>query len=161
LVGLRLRDRDAIVTDDKMIFRVYGHSHPPEAYICDPEYAPASIYKSRDSRAYRAKGNQVYYKFYSDEGLRFVQQKYPQHTVWYKPLKKRLVGVKKEQIIETRQPEKTFQSLLEKHSTDTLLNALRTLFHLLQQRSSLVKTSFGVFGSLLHDFYHPSFQTLT
>jgi len=143
-----------------MIFRVYGYSHPLGAYICDPEYAPANIYKSKDRKAYRAKGKQVYYKFYADEGLRFVQQKYPQYMVWYEPLQRSLAGVKKEQIMETRQPDNIFQSLLSKQPTDTLLQALHALFNLLQQRSSLAKTNFGVFGSLLHNFYNPKFSDL-
>jgi len=160
LTSLRLRDRDAIITDTKMIFRVYGYSHPPGAYICDPEYTPVNIYRSKDPRAYRAKGNQVYYKFYTDEGLCFVQQKYPQHMIWYKPLQRSLIGVKKEQVIETRHANKTLQSLLKKKSTDILLQALQTLFSQLLQRLSLSTSDFGVFGSLLHNFYHPKFSDL-
>jgi len=157
---LELRDRDVIKTRDKIIFRVYGYSHPSDGYICDPEYAPANIYKSNDSKAYRAKGKRVYYKFYADEGLLFVQQKYPQHLVWYPPLQRSLVGVKQEQIAETRQPDKTLQTLLKKQPADTLLSALHALFNILQQRVNISKTNFGVFGSLLHDFYHPLFSDL-
>lgn len=160
MADLRLRDRDAIITDDEMIFRVYGYSHPREAYICDPEYASANIYKSKDPRAYRAKGKKVHYKFYEDEGLRFVQQKCPQYMVWYEPLQMSLVGVKKAQIVEARQPDKFFQSLLLKPSEDALLQALHALFDLLQQRSSLSGTDFGAFGSLLHNFYHPRFSDI-
>ena len=41
---LKLRDRDAILTRDDLIFRVYGYIHPSGAYICDPEYAsPKSL----------------------------------------------------------------------------------------------------------------------
>jgi len=160
LTNLGLRDRDSLVTSNKMIFRVYGYSHPSDAYICDPEYAPANIYKSKDRRAYRAKGKQVYYKFYSDEGLRFVQRKYPGYMFWYKPLQRSLVGVKKEQIMEIRKPDKILQSLLKKQPTDTLLQALHTLLSLLEQRSGLSKVDFGVFGSLLHNFYHPMFSDL-
>ena len=160
MTSLRLRDRDAVITDNKMIFRVYGYTHPPKAYICDPEYAPANMYKSKEYRAYRAKGRQVYYKFYTDEGLRFIQQKYPEYMVWHKPLQRNLVGVKQEQITESRQPDATLQTLIEKQPTDALLQALGTLLNLLQQRSSLSTVDFGVFGSLLHNFYHPEFSDL-
>jgi predicted nucleotidyltransferase len=160
LASLRLRDRDAIVAENNMIFRVYGYSHPPNGYICDPEYAPADIYKSREPRAYRAKGKEVYFKFFSDESLKFVQQNYPQYMVFYEPLHRNLVGVKEEQIIETRQTDIGLQSLLEKQPKDTLLEALHELFHLLLQRSSLSKARFGVFGSLLHSFYHPLFSDI-
>lgn len=160
MISLRLRDRDAIITSDNIIFRVYGYSHPPQAYICDPEYAPASTYRSKDSRAYRASGERVYYKFYADEGLRFVQRKYPQCMVWYQPLQKKLVGVKKGHIVETIQPEKKLQYLSKKQPADTLLQALHELLNLIQERSKLSKPSFGVFGSLLHNLYHPAFSDL-
>jgi len=160
LASFKLRDRDAVVTSEGLIFRVYGCSHPPEAYVCDPEYAPANVYRSENPRAYRARGDRVDYKFYADEGLRFVQQKYPQHMVWHSPLQRFLVGVKKEQIVETRQPDKVLQSLFERQPKDTLLQALHALLNLLQQRSVLSNADFGVFGSLLHDFYHPAFSDL-
>lgn len=157
---LKLRDRDAIVTQDKMIFRVYGYTHPRRAYICDPEYASATIYESKDPRAFRTNGKQVYYKFFADGGLLFSLKKYPQYTVWYAPLHKNLVGVRKTQIVEARKPDKTFQSLLLKSPEDQLLQALHTLFEHVQHRSSLSKKDFGVFGSLLHNFYHPEFSDI-
>jgi len=160
LTSLKLRDRDAIITDDKFIFRVYGYSHPPEAYVCDVEYAPASVFKSEDPRAFRQKGKQIYYKFYSDQGLRFVREKCPQYTVWYAPLKTRLVGLRLNQITEIRKPDKTFQKLLEKQPCDNLLQALQTLSNFILERAGLSETDFGVFGSLLHGFYHPQFSDL-
>ena len=93
MADLRLRDRDAIVTLEGLIFRVYGYSHPPKAFICDPEYAPSNSYKAKDPRACRAKGRKVYYKFYGDEGLQFVKRNYPKYTVWHEPLGQKLVGV--------------------------------------------------------------------
>lgn len=156
----RLRDRDAILTQDKMIFRVYGYTHPPKAYICDPEYAAATIYESKDPRAFRTNGKQVYHKFFADGGLLFALKKYPQYTVWYAPLHKNLVGVRRTQIVEARKPDKTFQSLLLKSPEDQLLQALRALFDHMRQRSSLSKKDFGVFGSLLHNFYHPKFSDI-
>lgn len=143
-----------------MIFRVYGYAHPPGAYICDPEYAPADVYKSKDPRAYRAKGKQVYYKFYTDEGLQFVQHSYPQYMIRYKPLQDNLVGVKEGQIKEARQPDKTLQSLLQRRPSDNLQKALRSLYEQVHQRTNLSETDFGIFGSLLHNFYHPSFSDL-
>jgi len=157
---LKLRDRDAIVTQDKMIFRVYGYTHPRRAYICDPEYAPATIHESADPRAFRTNGKQVYYKFFGDEGLLFALKKYPQYTVWYAPLHKNLVGVRRTQIVKARKPDKAFQSLLLKSPEDQLLQALHALFDHIRRRSSLSKKDFGVFGSLLHNFYHPEFSDI-
>jgi len=143
-----------------VIFRVYGYTHPRGAYICDPEYAPAGIFKSKDPKAYRAKGKQIHYKFYTDEGLQFVKQNYPEYTIRYEPLQASLVGVKEELIKETRQPDKALQSMLRKQPADNLLKALIALYEQLHQRTNLSKTDLGVFGSLLHNFYHPRFSDL-
>ena len=158
--SLRLRDRDAIITEDNLIFRVYGYFHPPSAYVCDVEYAPALVYKSTVPRAFRAKGKQVYYKFYADEGLRFVQQNYSQHTVLYEPLQQRLVGVQQALVKRTRKPNERFQRLIKEQPEDALLHALHRVFSLITTRSELSEKDFGVFGSLLHGFYHPNFSDL-
>jgi predicted nucleotidyltransferase len=158
--SLRLRDRDAIITKNNLIFRVYGYFHPPGAHVCDVEYAPAAVYKSMDPRALRAKGKHVYYKFYADGGLRFVQQNYPQYTVSYEPLQQRLVGVRQELIRRTGKPREGFKRLMEKPPKDALLKALHKVFSLITTRSMLQRKDFGVFGSLLHSFYHPNFSDL-
>lgn len=158
--SLRLRDRDAIITENGIIFRVYGYFHPLSAYVCDVEYAPATVYKSTVPRAFRAKGKQVYYKFYADGGLRFVQQNYPQYTVLYEPLQQRLVGVRQALVKRMRKPEERFQRLIKKQPKDALLHALRRVFSLITARSELSEKDFGVFGSLLHGFYHPNFSDL-
>jgi len=160
LASFKLRDRDAILTREGLIFRVYSYAHPPEAYVCDVEYAPASIFKSKDTRAIREKENQIYYKFYSDQGLQFVREKYPQYKVWHAPLQTHFVGVHLNQINEIRRPNKTFQRMLEKQPRDSLLQALQTLSRMVLKRSGLSKEDFGVFGSLLHGFYHPQFSDL-
>lgn len=158
----RLRDRDAIITEENIIFRVYGYMHPPNAYICDPEYAPESIFVSSQARALRRGLGQrgVFYKFYSDEGLRFIQRNYPDYTVPYPPLQKSLVGVKREDIRETREPPRKFQQLIRSEPKDLLIEEMQTLFSILQARTTLAVGDFGVFGSLLHGFYHPEFSDL-
>ena len=92
--SLKLRDRDAIETSEGLIFRVFGYSHPPDAYICDAEYASANIFKSTDPRAPRTGRNQLYYKFYNDEGMKLVAKKYPQYLIFHEMLGLKLVGVK-------------------------------------------------------------------
>ena len=92
---LKLRDRDAIITREGIIFRVYGYFHPPEGYVCDVEYAPEKIYRSKDPRAPRRLGSKTFYKFYADEGLKFVMENFPEYTLFYRPLQKKLVGVRK------------------------------------------------------------------
>lgn len=157
---VKLRDRDAILTKTGLIFRVYGYSHPSKTYICDPEYAPANMYMSNNPKALRVKGKQIYYKFYADEGLQFVREYYPQYTIWYAPLQTRLVGIRQNQIVETRNPEEAFKRLSEKPAKDDLIQTLHTLSSLIVDKSGLSKNDFGVFGSLLHGFYHPQYSDL-
>ena len=92
--NLKLRDRDAIETAEGLIFRVFGYSHPSNAYICDAEYASAKIFQSKDPRAPRTGKGQLYYKFYNDEGMKLVAKKYPQYMVFHEMLGLNLVGVK-------------------------------------------------------------------
>jgi len=160
LQPLRLRDRDAIITEEGIIFRVYGYFHPPDAYVCDPEYAPAEIFKSKNPKALRARGKQVYYKFYFDEGLRFVHIKYPKYRIFYQPLQEKLVGVNQKQIWKTRKPNEAFQQLTRKAPNDPLHKALLALSNHITSRSGLPTRCFGVFGSLLHGFYHPKLSDL-
>ena len=157
-----LRDRDAIITKENIIFRVYGYMHPPDGFICDSEYAPESIYKSTQTRSLRESPSQrrAYYKFYSDEGLRFIRQNYPKYTVYYSPLDAQLVGVKQEDIEETRDPQSRFQQLVQNPPKDMLMEEMQSLHDSLKARATLAINDFGVFGSLLHGFYHPQYSDL-
>ncbi len=159
MAHVKLRDRDAIITQEGLIFRVYGYSHPSNAYVCDPEYAPETIFKSANPKAFRARGQQIYYKFYADEGLRFIQERHPHYTILHEPMQSRLVGVP-HNMMETRRPDKALQRLLEKEAGDNLLRALQRVLKLVGNESGLPERDFGVFGSILHDFYHPRFSDL-
>jgi predicted nucleotidyltransferase len=160
LATIKLRDRDAIITSDNLIFRVYGYFHPSNAYVCDPEYAPAKIYQSMNPRAPRGKRKALYYKFYADEGLQFVREKYPRYTIFYEPLQELFVGVPQAYIVKTRKPDERFRQLIEKQAGDDLLKTLHDVSRLVMSRSGLSEKDFGVFGSLLHGFYHPKFSDL-
>ena len=157
---IKLRDRDAVITTDNIIFRVYGYFHPSDAYVCDPEYVSKTIYRSRNPRAPRGREKPLYYKFYADEGLRLVQKEYSRYTIFYEPLQTRLVGVPSAYIVKTRKPEERFQLLIKKQPEDDLIEALQNLSALVISRSGLSDKDFGVFGSLLHGFYHPRFSDL-
>jgi predicted nucleotidyltransferase len=157
---VKLRDRDSIVTEDGMIFRVYGYNHPPNGYVCDPEYASSNIFKSSNPKACRGKNSPLYYKFFADEGLKLILKKYPQYTIFYEPLQKQLVGINTEDIKETRRPETGFQQLIVKEPKDTLHKALHDLYALISSKSGLAERNFGVFGSLLHGFYHPKISDI-
>ncbi len=155
-----LRDRDAIITKEDIIFRVYGYIHPSGAYVCDPEYASPNIFKSTNPRARRGDKKPSYYKFFTDEGLKLVLKKFPQYTVFYEPLQKCLVGVNENDIHEVRKPDIGLKQLLSKEPVDVLIKALQDLFTRVSSQSGLKEEDFGVFGSLLHGFYNPKFSDL-
>jgi len=153
--SLRLRDRDAVISKEGIIFRVYGYFHPPDGYVCDVEYAPSEIYTSSNPRAQRKKGSKTFYKFYSDEGLRFVLQHHPEYTVFCEPLQRKLVGIPHHLIADIRKPELRLRELVREDSSDELVASLQSLIGILTDRSGLSRRDFGVFGSLLHGFHHP------
>jgi predicted nucleotidyltransferase len=141
---------------------VYGYTHPPNAFVCDPEYAPENLYRSLNQKAYRrgVKQKTVYYKFYFDEGLRFIQKNYPKHTVFYAPLRKHLVGVTKANIKKVRTPKTKFNRLMSNPPQDALVKSLQELYNALKATGNMAMSDFGVFGSLLHGFHHPKFSDL-
>ena len=155
-----LRDRDAVITAEGIIFRVYGYTHPPEAYICDVEYAPSSIYVSTDPRALRDGGEEIYYKFYADGGLRFVRERFPKYVVFYEPLETDLVGVKREDIHRILKPEEKFEELIEGDAKDPLIKALKSVYEKVSSGTNLSVSDFGVFGSILHSFYNPEYSDI-
>jgi predicted nucleotidyltransferase len=160
LAALRLRDRDAIITKEGLSFRVLGYSHPTNAYICDAEYAPAEIFKSDNPRAFRSKGQHVFYKFYEDEGWKFIQNNFPQHTVFHEMLRKKVIGVNHSNIAKTRKPDEELRRLVETRPKDELVTASQTVLEFTTQCSGLSAKHFGVFGSMLHEFHHPRFSDI-
>ncbi|MEM3700735.1 MAG: nucleotidyltransferase domain-containing protein [Candidatus Bathyarchaeia archaeon] len=160
MAGLRLRDRDAIVTREGLVFRVFGYTHPLEGYICDVEYAPAEIFKSENPKAYRTDEKHVFYKFYEDEGWKFVERNFPEHMIFHKPLNRKVVGVKHHNIAEVRKPERELERLISMKPKDELLKALQDVLETVTANSRLSTKNFGVFGSLLHGFYHPKFSDI-
>jgi predicted nucleotidyltransferase len=160
LAPIRLRDRDAIITSEGLIFRVFGYSHPKNAFICDAEYASANIFTSKDSRALRNGVNQVFYKFYNDEGWKLVFSNFPKYTVFHEMLGQKVVGVNHNDIAELRKPEKRLRVLFEANPKDELHDAMQRALNIVLQGSNLSVANFGVFGSMLHGFYHPKFSDI-
>ena len=160
MASLSLRDRDGILTREGLIFRVFGYSHPPNAYICDAEYASAKIFTSNDPRAPRTGGNMLFYKFYNDEGWKLVSARFPQYMVFHEMLGQRVVGIKQTDIAEVRKPEERLQALIKAEAKDELQDATQRALNIVLQHSSLSTTNFGVFGSMLHGFHHPKLSDI-
>jgi len=160
LAALRLRDRDAIITKEGLIFRVFGYSHPTNAYICDVEYAPAEIFRSDNPKAFRSKGTHVFYKFYEDEGWKFIQHIFPQHIVFHEMLRKKVIGVNHSNIAKTRKPDEELRRLIETRPKDELVTASQIVLEFITHCSGLSTKNFGVFGSMLHGFHHPRFSDI-
>jgi len=160
LAPLRLRDRDAIITHEGLIFRVLGYMHLPEGYICDLEYAPSEIYKSSNPKAVRSDGRRVFYKFYGDEGWSFLSEKYPHYIMDCRFLGRKIIGVRHMAIKEIRRPEERLQKIIELSPSDSLIHALQKLVAIIIADQGLSLKDFGVFGSILHGFHNPNFSDL-
>ena len=162
MATLKLRDRDGIITKEGIIFRVFGYSHPRGAYICDSEYASADIFQSKDPRALRNGGTsgKVFYKFYDDEGWKFIFKNYPQYTLLHKMLDVKVVGAKKSEIAQTRQPQKRLKELLLEKEPDKLVDATLHVLEISLKHSGLKAENFGVFGSMLYGFHHPDYSDI-
>jgi predicted nucleotidyltransferase len=160
LAPLRLRDRDAIITKEGLIFRVFGYSHPQNAFICDAEYASANVFTSNDPRALRTGVNEVFYKFYNDEGWKRIFSKFPQYTVFHEMLGRKVIGVNQGDIAEMRKPEERLCVLFEADPKDELHDAMQRALNIVLQGSNLSVVNFGVFGSMLHGFHHPKFSDI-
>ncbi|RLE65975.1 MAG: hypothetical protein DRJ38_02880 [Thermoprotei archaeon] len=157
---VKARDRDAPVSREGLIFRILGYDHPRGVYFCDLEYAPEMLYKSSDRRALRDGGRMKYYKFYFDEGLKFVKKRFPYYTVYSEIFQERMVGIRDEQIVELRKPDEKLQQIFRKNKSDKLIDVLKTVIEEVLEISTLKLTDFGVFGSLLHDFYNVNYSDL-
>jgi len=155
-----LRDRDAIVTGEGLIFRVFGYLHPPAAYFCDIEYAPATIFKSKNPKAFRNQGPNVFYKFYEDEGWKFIRNKFPRYMIDHNMLQKKVIGVDHNFIQETRKPEEKLKRLVQTEHKDSLQSSMQNVLNIIASQSGLSAKSFGVFGSMLHGFHNPAYSDI-
>ena len=157
---MKLRDRDAILTQEGLIFRVFGSNHPDNFFICDAEYASEKIFNSKDPRAPRTGLDQNFFKFYNDEGLSLVSRNFPHHTFFYKLLNKKLLGVNVSNIFKIRKPDERLKEIIKTDPADELIDAtLRVLTNMITQ-SRLSQNEFGIFGSMLHGFHHPKFSDI-
>lgn len=160
MAALALRDRDAIVTKEGLIFRVFGYSHPRDAYVCDLEYAPASVFRSSNPKAPRGHPRTTHYKLYEDEAWTYLKTRYPQYLILHAMLQRKVIGVRHCDIAEVRRPQEKLKELLSKPEKDDLIRAMQNLLTLVTDHSDLHLEDFGVFGSMLHSFHNPKLSDI-
>lgn len=160
MAPLKLRDRDAIVTKEGLVFRVFGYSHPHESFVCDAEYASSRIFQSDNPKALRTEDGKIFYKFYEDEGWKFIENNFPKYMIPHEMLNTKVVGVKRNDIFDVKKPDLVLQLLMSKVPKDELLEAMQEVVKVMLKSSPLHVEDFGVFGSLLHGFYHPKFSDI-
>jgi predicted nucleotidyltransferase len=157
---MKLRDRDAIVTKEGLIFRVFGYSHPPETCVCDVEYAPAKLFTSDNLKAYRNNGTHTFYKFYGDEGWNFIRKGFPQYMILHEMLGKNVLGVNRAGILEILKPGARLAELVEGEPKDALVSSMQNILEFVMPHSGLSAKVFGVFGSMLCGFHNPKFSDI-
>jgi predicted nucleotidyltransferase len=59
-----------------------------------------------------------------------------------------------------RRPDEQLEKLVKKSAQDELLSALQSVLEFTTENCGLSVANFGVFGSLLHGFYHPKFSDI-
>lgn len=152
---MKLRDREYIIGAEGIIFRVLGYLHPPDGYICEPEYAPKAIFVSNNPRAPRGYPEISHFKFYGDEGLRFVEKNYPSYRVYFKPFRAYLVGVPRNLIASVRSPQDRLAEIVELDRKDKLLEDTVNIVEMVCETTGISPSDMGVFGSILHNFHNP------
>ncbi len=160
MAPLKLRDRDAIITKEGLIFRVFGYSHPPHSFICDAEYASSKIFKSINPKAPRGTSQELFYKFYEDEGWKFIESRFPQYMIFHEMLNKKVVGVRFNDISAAIKPDEALHKLLARKGDDNLLSATQSVLDIVMESSDLSLRDFGVFGSMLQGFHHPNLSDI-
>jgi predicted nucleotidyltransferase len=154
---MKYRDRDAPVALNGLIFRTFGYDHPRDSCFCDLEYAPETLYASREPRALRDGLPAKHYKFYFDGGLKFALNQDPPFKLHHQALSRDMVGIRAGEISRVVRPDERLAELMEGDG-GSLQRTCVEIIDLITESSSLKASDFGVFGSLAHGFHNPLFS---
>ncbi len=157
---MNLIDRDAIITREGLIFRVLGYSHPEDAYFCDLEYAPSSVFQSSNPKAPRGEANCTHYKLYEDEAWKYLRERYPKYLMRHEQLGEQVIGVKRPEVSEVRKPDEMLKRLAKRKPKDSLVGSVMRLANLTTETIGVDRNCLGVFGSVLHGFHHPGYSDI-
>ncbi len=150
---MKLRDRDSVVLYSGVIMRVLGYTHPPLGWVCEPEYTPPSVFKSRNPRSPRGYPKVTYHKLYGREPIELVERN-PELTVVHPHLNTRVPGAPAYLIKEARKPEESLRRLMPACG-DELTRELKKIVELIEDHTQIHLEDLGVFGSIQHGFHHP------
>ena len=120
MANIKLRDRDAIQTAEGLIFRVFGYSHPPDAYICDAEYASQKSSNQPTQEHHEQAPNQTFYKFYNDEGMKLIAKQFQKYTIFHEMLRQKIVGINQEDITTDAKAPRTPARTISNTPTQTI-----------------------------------------
>jgi len=154
---MKFRDRDAPVTLNGLIFRTYGYDHPRDSCFCDLEYAPETLYATREPRALRDGLPTKHYKFYFDGGLKFALNQGPPFKLHHQALSRDMVGIRVGDVSGVVRPDERLAELMRMDG-DALQRTCVEIIDLITESSNLEASDFGVFGSLAHGFHNPQFS---
>jgi predicted nucleotidyltransferase len=80
--------------------------------------------------------------------------------IFHEMLGKKVVGVSFNDISTVRKPDEVLLKLLARKGDDDLLSAKQNVLDIVMESSDLSIKDFGVFGSMLHGFHHPSLSDI-
>jgi predicted nucleotidyltransferase len=154
---MKFRDRDSPVAHNGLIFRTYGYDHPRDSCFCDLEYAPETLYTTRNPRALRDGLPTKHYKFYFDCGLKFALNQDLPFKLHHEALSRGMVGIRMGEISRVVRPDERLAEMMEGDG-DPLQRTCVEIIDLITESSSLKASDFGVFGSLAHGFHNPLYS---
>ena len=146
---MRAREGDLIETMDGLIFDVKGLIHPPNRVIAFPRFIPAP-------HGNRKRNNTCYKKIYAlSERYKLLEERYPQYLVFDPVFGELLCEVPKKDIKHHYYPVDRLGKLRGGNKIDKLEVAALRFIRLLQDRSSVSWSNFGISGSLLTQLHTP------
>ncbi|MHA1232482.1 MAG: hypothetical protein ACTSPQ_17765, partial [Candidatus Helarchaeota archaeon] len=83
-----------------------------------------------------------------------------EYLVFFEPLQTKLVGLTSNHIEKLRRPDEKLNNIIKHGPSDPLIHLLIDVLELIQDHSQLRTYNFGIFGSILHDFYNIDYSDL-
>ena len=155
---LGLIDGDMLVTNETLIFQVFGYLHPPGKAIVYLRYVPANLVPlvplNYEQTTWKYEGVTLARPrtMYSPQDLQIQQEacrrNFPDYLFDDPYSAKTLIAIPRSKIRYVVKPQEAFRRLLEKKSLDPLEATAVRLVDTLSRSSSVAVKDFGLHGSL-------------